>query len=91
MTLNEECVRDVLIYCKNNIDYRELQDGSFSLIPVTFKQLLASMNLCPTYVISFIKQSLIYGEALGFLLEILINPISSSFMTVYIISLLLYV
>ena len=42
MTLNEECVRDVLIYCKNNIDYRELQDGSFSLIPVTFKQLLAS-------------------------------------------------
>mgnify|MGYP007082474299 CR=1 FL=1 len=42
MTLNEECVRDVLIYLQKLIlNYRELQDGSFSLIPVTFKQFIS--------------------------------------------------
>lgn len=42
MELNESCVRDVLIFCKNNIDYKELSDGTFHVVSVSLQQLFNS-------------------------------------------------
>lgn len=90
MTLNEECVRDVLIYCKNNIDYRELQDGSFSLIPVTFKQLLAS-PLNQTYNSKDIMYTVMKLEEIGFIKISNRNPKASPYINECLINEITYV
>ncbi len=42
MNLNESCVRDILIFCKDNIDYKELSDGTFHVVSVSLQQLFDS-------------------------------------------------
>lgn len=42
MNLNESCVREILIFCKKNIDYKELEDGTFHVVPVSLQQLFDS-------------------------------------------------
>lgn len=42
MNLNIDCIRDVLIYCANNIDVEQESDGNWSIKPVTLHELYES-------------------------------------------------
>lgn len=66
MNLDESCVRDILIFCKNNIDYKELGDGTFHIIPVSLQQLFDS-KLNKTYTRKEIMYTIMKLEEIDFI------------------------
>ena len=66
MVLIEDRIRDILIYCKENIDYKTLADGSFSIRPVSLKELLDS-KLQYKYEQKDIMYSVLKLEEIGFI------------------------
>lgn len=67
MQINEECIRDVLLYCEDKIDYKHDMDRKMSLITVSLYELNNS-NLSKKYDEKDIMYSVMKLEEIGFII-----------------------
>lgn len=67
MQINEDCIRDVLLYCKEHIDYKPDMDRKLSLISVSLYELTNS-ELIEKYSEKDIMYSIMKLEEIRFII-----------------------